>query len=85
MKKLHDLNSLKIFRDVVSAGGYSAAHKITGQSRATLSRNISQLEAEVGARLIERSTRSFRLTEQGQVLYDSCLEIFFNLTTRFQC
>ena len=83
MKKLHDLNSLKIFRDVVSAGGYSAAHKITGQSRATLSRNISQLEAEVGARLIERSTRSFRLTEQGQVLYDSCLEVFSQLDHTF--
>ena len=83
MKKLHDLNCLKIFKDVVSAGGYSAAHRITGQSRATLSRNITQLEAEVGARLIERSTRSFRLTEQGQVLYESCLEIFSQLETTF--
>ena len=36
-----DLNSLKVFRDVVSAGGYSAAHRQTGQSRATLSRHIT--------------------------------------------
>lgn len=83
MKKIHDLNCLKIFKDVVSAGGYSAAHRITGQSRATLSRNIVQLEAEVGARLIERSTRSFRLTEQGQVLYERCLEIFSQIETAF--
>lgn len=71
-----DLNSLKIFHDVVNAGGYSAAHRKTGQSRATLSRHISDLETTLSSRLIERSTRSFRLTEQGQILYERCLEIF---------
>lgn len=34
-----DLNSLHVFYVVVSAGGYSAAHRKTGQSRATLSRH----------------------------------------------
>lgn len=71
-----DLNSLKVFKDVVSAGGYSAAHRQTGQSRATLSRHIVELEEALSSRLIERSTRSFRLTEQGQILYARCLEIF---------
>lgn len=74
-----DLNSLKVFRDVVSAGGYSAAHRKTGQSRATLSRHVIELENVLGARLIERSTRSFRLTEQGQVLYERCSEILAQL------
>ena len=83
MKNINDLNSLKIFKDVVSAGGFSAAHKITGQSRATLSRNVSQLEQDIGARLIERSTRSFRLTEQGQILYERSLEIFNQLDETF--
>ena len=71
-----DLNSLRVFKDVVSAGGYSAAHRQTGQSRATLSRHIVELEEALSSRLIERSTRSFRLTEQGQILYERCLEIF---------
>ena len=71
-----DLNSLKIFVDVVGAGGYTAAHRKTGQSRATLSRHISDLEAALGARLIERSTRSFKLTEQGHVLYERSQDIF---------
>lgn len=71
-----DLNSLRVFKDVVSAGGYSAAHRQTGQSRATLSRHIVELEEALSSRLIERSTRSFRLTEQGQILYEHCLEIF---------
>ena len=71
-----NLNSLKVFRDVVMAGGYTAANRQTGQSRATLSRHITELEEVLAARLIERSTRSFRLTEQGQILYERCLEIF---------
>lgn len=73
---MHDLNSLKIFLDVVSAGGYTAAHRKTGQSRATLSRHITELETALGARLIERSTRSFKLTEQGHILYERSQDIF---------
>lgn len=76
---VRDLNSLRIFRDVVKAGGYSALNRQTGQSRATLSRHISDLENELGARLIERSTRSFRLSEQGQLLYERSLDILGQL------
>jgi len=61
-----DLNDLKLFHDIVKAGGFSAAHRITGQSRATLSRHLNALEDKLGTRLIERSTRSFRLTEPGK-------------------
>ena len=80
---MHDLNSLKIFRDVVSAGGYSAAQRKSGQSRATMSRHINSLEKSLGARLIERSTRSFRLTEQGQILYERSLDILEQLDEAF--
>jgi DNA-binding transcriptional LysR family regulator len=76
---MHDLNSLKIFLDVVNAGGYTAAHRQTGQSRATLSRHITELEAALGARLIERSTRSFKLTEQGHILHERGLDILAQL------
>ncbi|RKG53921.1 LysR family transcriptional regulator [Acinetobacter cumulans] len=76
-----DLNSLQLFYVVVSAGGYSAAHRKTGQSRATLSRHIITLEEHLAVRLIERSTRSFRLTEQGQILYTHCQELFAQLDT----
>ncbi len=80
---MHDLNSLKIFRDVVSAGSYSAAQRKSGQSRATMSRHINSLEKSLGARLIERSTRSFRLTEQGQILYERSLDILEQLDEAF--
>ena len=80
---MHDLHSLKIFLDVVNARGYSAAYRQTGQSRATLSRHITELEAALGARLIERSTRSFRLTEQGHILYERAQDIFAQLEDAF--
>lgn len=71
-----DLKSLKVFHDVAAAGGFSAAHRSTGQSKATLSRHIVELEGALGARLIERSTRSFRLSEPGQLLFERCKDIF---------
>lgn len=76
---MRDLNALKAFRDVAKAGGFAAAHRLTGQSRATLSRHIAALEDDIGIHLIERSTRSFRLTGQGQLLLERTLEIFAQL------
>lgn len=76
---MRDLNALRIFRDVAKAQGYSAAHRLTGQSRATLSRHITALEEELGTRLIERSSQSFRLTEPGQILFNRCSDILAQL------
>lgn len=69
---MRNLNALAAFRDVARAGGYAAAERATGQSRATLSRNVISLEEELSVRLIERSRRSFRLTEPGAELFARC-------------
>lgn len=69
---MRNLNALAAFRDVAKAGGYAAAERATGQSRATLSRNVITLEEDLGVRLIERSRRSFRLTEPGAELFARC-------------
>ncbi|MGJ5870775.1 hypothetical protein BMF90_04555 [Serratia sp. OLHL2] len=76
---MRDLNALRTFFDVAKAQGYSAAHRETGQARATLSRHISTLEDELGTRLIERSSQSFRLTESGQLLFERCSDILGQL------
>jgi len=69
---MRNLNALAAFRQVAKAGGYAAAERATGQSRATLSRNVIALEEELGVRLIERTRRSFRLTEPGSELFARC-------------
>jgi len=63
-----DLNALADFSLVATNGGLGKASRASGKSKATLSRRISDLEEQLGVRLIERSTRGLKLTEAGELL-----------------
>jgi DNA-binding transcriptional LysR family regulator len=65
-----DLNALADFTLVASHGGLGKASRASGRSKATLSRRITDLEDQLGVRLIERSARGLKLTEAGQALMD---------------
>jgi DNA-binding transcriptional LysR family regulator len=60
-----DLNSLIVFAEVVQANSFSEAARRLKMPASTVSRRIAELEAQLGVRLIERSTRSLRLTDVG--------------------
>ncbi|MFZ2063057.1 MAG: LysR family transcriptional regulator [Candidatus Binatus sp.] len=60
-----DLNSLVIFAKVVEANGFSEAARRLKMPTSTVSRRIAELEGQLGVRLLERSTRSLRLTDVG--------------------
>lgn len=60
-----DLNSLMIFAKVVEANSFSEGARRLGMPTSTVSRRIAELEAQLGLRLLERSTRSLRLTAVG--------------------
>lgn len=60
-----DLNSLMIFAKVVETNSFSEAARRLGMPTSTVSRRIAELEAQLGVRLLERSTRSLRLTDVG--------------------
>jgi DNA-binding transcriptional LysR family regulator len=60
-----DLNSLIIFAQVVKSGSISRASRLLKMPISTVSRHIAKLEEQLGLRLIERSTRSLRLTDVG--------------------
>lgn len=64
-----DLNSARVFANVVAKGSFSSAAKTMGMPVATVSRRVAELESSLDARLLERSTRKLRLTEAGAVLY----------------
>jgi DNA-binding transcriptional LysR family regulator len=64
-----DLNDLQFFAGVVEHGGYAAAERALGIPKSRLSRRIAQLEADLGVRLLQRSTRKFAVTEIGQDVY----------------
>ena len=60
-----DLNALIIFAKVVEANSFSEAARRLKMPISTVSRRIADLENELGVRLLERSTRSLRLTDLG--------------------
>jgi DNA-binding transcriptional LysR family regulator len=60
-----DLNSLVIFARVVEAHSFSEAARRLKMPVSTVSRRIADLEDQLGVRLLERSTRSLRLTDVG--------------------
>ncbi|MBY6236866.1 LysR family transcriptional regulator [Vibrio harveyi] len=64
-----DLNSLKVFAEVVNRGSFSGASKALNMPVSTVSRKVSEFEESLGQKLMERSTRNLRLTEQGETLY----------------
>jgi DNA-binding transcriptional LysR family regulator len=58
-----------MFVNVVARGGFSAASRYMGIPVATVSRRVAELESSLNVRLLERSTRKLRLTEEGEILY----------------
>ena len=68
-----DLNDLYFFVQVVDHGGFAAAARNLGMPRSRLSRRIGLLEERLGVRLIQRSTRSFAVTDIGKEYYRHCL------------
>lgn len=64
-----NLNSARIFANVVARGSFSSASRLMGIPVATVSRRVAELESSLGVRLLERSTRKLRLTEAGATLY----------------
>jgi DNA-binding transcriptional LysR family regulator len=60
-----DLNSLMIFAKVVETNSFSEAARRLSMPTSSVSRRIAELEAQLGVRLLERSTRSLRLTDVG--------------------
>ncbi|VAW80517.1 Transcriptional regulator, LysR family [hydrothermal vent metagenome] len=65
-----DLNSTRMFANVVTKGSFSAAASFMAVPVATVSRRVADLESALGVRLLERTTRKLRLTEAGAILYE---------------
>ncbi|AKJ04792.1 DNA-binding transcriptional LysR family regulator [Archangium gephyra] len=72
---MQDLNDLFFFTEVVAWGGFSQAARALRQPKSKLSRRVAQLEERLGVRLIERSSRRFRVTEVGQAFYEHCRNV----------
>jgi DNA-binding transcriptional LysR family regulator len=65
-----DLNDIVMFARVVEAGSFTAAARLLGMPKTTVSRRVATLEREVGVRLLQRTTRSLNLTDAGRLYYE---------------
>jgi len=71
--------AMKVFRRVVELEGFSAAARDLGLSNAAVSKNVSELEAELGVRLLTRTTRRSSVTEAGEAYYRRCVRVLEEL------
>lgn len=70
-----DVAELQLFVEIVRAGNLSAAARALNSSPAAMSRGLTALESRLGVRLVTRTSRSFELTEEGQLFYERCVRI----------
>jgi DNA-binding transcriptional LysR family regulator len=69
------IESLKVFCDLAETESFTKAAQINGVTQSAVSQQISSLERIFKSLLIERSKKKFRLTREGQVLYDYSKQI----------
>lgn len=74
-----DLSRIKAFVQVFDAGGFSAAARQHGRSKALLSKYVTDLEDYLGVRLMNRTTRKLGLTEAGEVYYREASQLLCQL------
>ncbi|WP_328187834.1 LysR substrate-binding domain-containing protein [Marinobacter sp. OP 3.4] len=70
---MQDLNDLYYFVKVVDMGGFAPAGRALGLPKSKLSRRIARLEHRLDTRLLNRSTRTFTVTELGKEYYRHCV------------
>src|SRR5213596_4318814 len=69
------IESLKVFCDLAETESFTKAAQINQVTQSAVSQQISSLEKAFKSLLIERSKKKFRLTREGQVLYDYSKQI----------
>src|SRR5487761_2186291 len=73
--ELMQIESLKMFCDLAETESFTKAAQINNVTQSAVSQQISSLERTFKSLLIERSKKKFRLTREGQVLYDYSKQI----------
>jgi len=81
------IESLKVFCDLAETESFTKAAQINGVTQSAVSQQISSLERQFKSLLIERSKKKFRLTREGQVLYEyskQIIQTYDSLHSRLQ-
>ncbi len=76
---MNELSNLQLFVRVVEEGSFSATARSLGVTPSSVSRQVSQLEDELGTRLFHRTTRKQSLTETGKIYFQHAQRIVADL------
>ncbi|MBY3411875.1 LysR family transcriptional regulator [Rhizobium laguerreae] len=74
-----NLNDILIFMAVVDAGSFIAGGQAVGLSRSAAGKAVIRLEDRLGVRLLNRTTRTLSLTEEGRMFYERGLRILVSV------
>ncbi|PAY02693.1 transcriptional regulator [Pseudoalteromonas sp. HM-SA03] len=74
-KHIELLQEMSIFVSVVNTGSFSKSARQLGVSPSSVSRAIKLLEQQLGVCLLQRTTRSLRLSETGRAVYERCTQL----------
>ncbi|RCS29515.1 LysR family transcriptional regulator [Rhodanobacter denitrificans] len=73
------LDTMRLYARIVELGSFTAAANDLGLPRATVTNAIKALEARLGTQLLQRTTRSQRITRDGQTWYAHCVRLLADL------
>jgi DNA-binding transcriptional LysR family regulator len=74
------LRGVAEFVDVVDAGSFAAAGVRLGVTRSAVAKVVARLEQRLGVRLLQRTTRSLSLTDEGHAYYEQCRRVLSELS-----
>jgi DNA-binding transcriptional LysR family regulator len=76
---MNDFSNIELFARTIEAGSFSELGRRLHMAPSSISRQINALEKELGARLLQRTTRKISLTEAGQIYYERISKILSDL------
>ena len=71
MAQRSNIDRIRLFVRVAEAGSFTAASRIVGLPKSSVSRAVAALERELGVRLIQRTTRRLQLTDAGRAYFET--------------
>jgi DNA-binding transcriptional LysR family regulator len=74
-----NLNDIQVFMAVADAGSFVAGGQAMGLTRSAVGKAVGRLENRLGRRLLNRTTRTLSLTDEGRMLYERGLQILASI------
>ena len=73
------VNGMRVLSAIVDCGSFNGAGEMLDMSQSGVSRSVARLEARLGIRLFDRTTRSVALTDEGRRFYEQILPLLAGL------